>query len=210
MYNSDLPNRAELPTSGQLIRSTMFAIILATVLLVGVVLPAEYAIDPTGVGRLLGLTQMGEIKLKLAEEAKAAGEAGTAQAPAVPAPASPPKTSIAPAATETTTAVAKSDEMTVTLKPGEAAEIKLEMVKGAKVKYEWTATGGVVNHDTHGDNPQKQFTSYKKGTGVSGDTGDLVADFDGSHGWFWRNRGQSDVTVTIKASGAYQTMKRVA
>ena len=34
------------------------------------VLPAEYGIDPTGVGRALGLTQMGEIKVQLAEEAK--------------------------------------------------------------------------------------------------------------------------------------------
>lgn len=210
MYNSDLPNRAELPTSGQLLRSTIFAIVLASVLLVGVVLPSEYAIDPTGVGRLLGLTQMGEIKMKLAEEAKADRGSAAAQPMAVPAPAVPSNESKASSASDTTTAAAKSNEMTVTLKPGEAAEIKLEMAKGASVKYEWTVTGGVVNHDTHGDNPQKQFISYKKGTGVVGDAGDLVAEFDGSHGWFWRNRGQTDVTVTIKANGSYQTMKRVA
>ncbi len=210
MYNSDLPNRAELPTSGQLFRSTILAIILAAVLLVGVVLPSEYAIDPTGIGRVLGLTQMGEIKMKLAEEAKADREAATARPAAVPATTVPPNASNTAPATSTTASAAKSDEMTVTLKPGEAAEIKLEMAKGAKVKYEWTATGGVVNHDTHGDNPQKQFISYKKGTGISGDAGDLVADFDGSHGWFWRNRGQSDVTVLIKATGEYHTMKRVA
>ncbi len=210
MYNTELPNRSELPSSKQLLVSTLIAITIAAVLLVTVVLPSEYGIDLARIGGVLGLTQMGEIKMKLAEEAKADRETAAAQPANVPAKAiSPPASNTAPA-TSTTTAAAKSDEMTVTLKPGEAAEIKLEMAKGALVKYEWTATGGVVNHDTHGDNPQKQFISYKKGTGVQADSGDLVADFDGSHGWFWRNRSQTDVTVTIKASGAYISMKRVA
>ena len=48
MYNSDLPTRAELPTSAQLVRSTLVAAGVAAVLLVTVVLPAEYGIDPTG------------------------------------------------------------------------------------------------------------------------------------------------------------------
>lgn len=217
MYNTELPNRTELPSTKKLLVSTVIALIVAAVLLVTIVLPAEYGIDPTRIGRVLGLTQMGEIKMTLAAEAEADRQVAPVQStavpvaqPAVPPKAAPPTASNTTPAANTTTAALKSDEMTVTLKPGEAAEIKLEMAKGAKVKYEWTATGGVVNHDTHGDNPQKQFISYKKGAGVSGDTGDLVADFDGSHGWFWRNRSQTDVTVTIKASGAYQSMKRVA
>lgn len=214
MYNNDLPNRAELPSSKQLLRSTLIAIIVAAVLLVTVVLPSEYGIDPTRIGRVLGLTQMGEIKMQLAAEAQAERQAATASPAAVPAaqPALPsqPVPPKAPNTASTTTAAAKTDEMTVTLKPGEGAEIKLDMARGAMVRYEWTSTGGVVNHDTHGDNPQKQFISYKKGNGVAADAGDLVADFDGSHGWFWRNRGQGDVTVTIKVSGAYQNMKRVA
>lgn len=70
MYNTDMPNRAELPSTGKLIRSTLLAAVTAAVLLVTVVLPAEYAIDPTGAGRLLGLTDMGEIKQQLAEEAE--------------------------------------------------------------------------------------------------------------------------------------------
>lgn len=45
----------------------------------------------------------------------------------------------------------RSDEMSVTLAPGEGAEIKLVMVKGAQASYAWTANGAVVNFDTHGD-----------------------------------------------------------
>ncbi|TDV99886.1 hypothetical protein BDK62_10135 [Halomonas alkaliantarctica] len=70
MYNTDLPTRAELPSTGKLLRSTLLAAVIAIALLVTVVLPAEYAIDPTGAGRLLGLTEMGEIKAQLAEEAE--------------------------------------------------------------------------------------------------------------------------------------------
>ncbi len=70
MYNSDMPTRAELPGSKQLIRSTLIAFFTALALLVTIILPAEYAIDPTGVGRMLGLTDMGEIKQQLEAEAR--------------------------------------------------------------------------------------------------------------------------------------------
>ena len=43
----------------------------AVALLATVILPAEYAVDPTGIGGILGLTQMGEIKQQLADEATA-------------------------------------------------------------------------------------------------------------------------------------------
>jgi len=41
MYNNDLPTRAELPSSKQLLRSTLIAIVVAAVLLVTVVCPAN-------------------------------------------------------------------------------------------------------------------------------------------------------------------------
>ncbi|MDQ3687725.1 MAG: hypothetical protein M3430_19285, partial [Acidobacteriota bacterium] len=90
MYNSDLPTRAELPSSKQLLRSTAIAIIVATVLLVTIVLPSEYGIDPTRIGRVLGLTQMGEIKTSLAAEAERDRAADVSQrSPAQTADASP-------------------------------------------------------------------------------------------------------------------------
>lgn len=71
MYNTDMPSRNELPSSVKLIRSTIIAALVALVLLLTVVMPAEYAFDPTGAGRLLGLTEMGEIKVQLEEEVAA-------------------------------------------------------------------------------------------------------------------------------------------
>lgn len=210
MYNTDLPNRAELPSNKQLLRSTLIAIIVAAVLLVTIVLPAEYGIDPTRIGRVLGLTQMGEIKMTLAEEARKVTEAEKAQKNSGQTPIVQPNQNTTTKQPTGNNAATKSDEMTVTLKPGEGAEIKLEMSKGAKVNYDWKASGGTVNHDTHGDNVSKDFISYKKGTGVEGDAGELVANFDGSHGWFWRNRTGGDVTIVLKTNGEYQSIKRVA
>ena len=69
MYNSNIPADRELPSTPKLIKSTVLAAIGAAVLLVTVVMPAEYAIDPTGFGKLTGLQQMGEIRVSLAEEA---------------------------------------------------------------------------------------------------------------------------------------------
>lgn len=62
MYNTNRPNPDELPSAGRLFRSTVLAAFVALVILIMVVLPAEYGFDPTGVGHLLGLTEMGQSK----------------------------------------------------------------------------------------------------------------------------------------------------
>ena len=55
---------SELPTPSamQLLKSTAIALVVAIVLLLTVIIPAEYGVDPTGVGRILGLKEMGEMK----------------------------------------------------------------------------------------------------------------------------------------------------
>jgi hypothetical protein len=219
MYNTKLPTQSELPTSRQLLRSTLIAVGVAAVLLVTVVMPSEYAIDPTGAGRLLGLTQMGEMKITLAEEAAvdaAVQPAATAvaQAPVPVPPVAQEPVAAAPVAAPVSAPepTLKSDEMTVTLKPGEASEIKLEMLNTATVSYEWTTNGMPVNHDTHGEPynaPNGFYHSYSKAKQVKGDKGEFTAIFDGTHGWFWRNRSNSDVTITLKTKGEYLSIKRV-
>lgn len=209
MYNSDIPSRAELPTSRQLLRSTLIAIVAALAILVTIVLPAEYNIDPTGVGRVLGLAQMGEIKVQLAEEAERDRQMD--QNSTVPAPGSSllgrvfAALVVSPASAQT---ASRQDVTTLTLTPGQGAEIKLVMKAGAKADYSWTVAGGVVNFDTHGDGGGKSI-SYEKGRAVPGDDGVLEAAFDGNHGWFWRNRTDAPVTLTLKTNGAYFDIKRM-
>ena len=214
MYNKR-PDLNELPSSAQLLRSTVIALITAGVLLVTVVMPAEYAVDPTGVGRLLGMTQMGELKATLAGAA-AAEEASAGQPPAVaaapPAPAAAPVV-VAPAPEPQPPQVAmQQHEVNLTLKPNQATEIKLEMKKGAEARFHWTANGGLLNYDTHGDPyeaPKGFYHGYGKGKQTPEQQGVLVASFDGKHGWFWRNRTTQTVKLTLRTEGDYITIEQV-
>ena len=237
MFNSEIPTQAELPSTVRLVKSTIIAMASAAVILVTIVLPAEYAIDPTGIGRALNLTQMGEIKKQLSIEAEADRQRDRQQAPVppdrrsgllgqlagllVPSAAAHPNhddddAEAAPAAKPATTPLAqspqgtKTDETVFTLKPNEGIEYKLTMVRGATAQYTWRVEGGNVNYDMHGS-PKAggKETSYKKGRDVASDSGTLTAAYDGSHGWFWRNRGSRDVTVILRTNGAYTEIKRV-
>ena len=193
MYNAHKPETSELPSTKRLLRSTLLALIAAVVILVTVILPAEYALDPTGIGRHLGLMEMGEIKEQLAQEAEADGHM---------------------AQNETTVeALAQvelddewRDETRIDLSPGEGTEIKLVMEKGEVADFYWVSDGGPVNFDLHGDGKGNSI-SYEKGRGVSEAEGELTAEFTGSHGWFFRNRNQTDVTVILLTRGEYSDMQ---
>ena len=95
------------------------------------------------------------------------------------------------------------------LAPGEGAEIKVDAGEGARIAFDWSVAGGHVNYDTHADAPGISYHGYDKGRESTGEQGTLVAAFDGSHGWFWRNRSGAPVTVTLRTDGAYTAIKRV-
>lgn len=220
MHNTSKPTRNDMPTSRQLLRSTFLAMAAALCLLVTVVLPAEYGIDVLGVGRVLGLTQMGNTKVVLAAEADAEKRPGSqlATAPANGGSGAMARSSKpSPLPGEGLEGKAepqgqmKQDRMTLTLNPGEGAEIKLAMSKSDKVSFQWTASGP-LNVDAHGDPvgaPKGFYHGYGKAKQVKGETGEIQAAFDGKHGWFWRNRSADSVTLELKTNGQYQSIKRV-
>jgi hypothetical protein len=210
MHNAQKPNLDDLPSAGRLWRSTAIAAGVAAVILVTVVWPSEYGIDPTGIGGALGLTEMGEIKSQLAEEAEADRILMEGQAE--------PQSSLQPGLMDVIfgalvgTAHAQeapvwTDEVTFALDPGQGIEIKLVMEEGAVAPFEWKVDGGAVNFDLHGDGSGNNI-SYEKGRGVPEAAGELTAAFTGNHGWFWRNRGDAPVNVTLRVAGAYSEIKR--
>ncbi|CUH89105.1 hypothetical protein PH5382_03051 [Phaeobacter sp. CECT 5382] len=204
MLNAEKPSLDELPSSAQLIRSTAIAAVSAVAILVTVVLPAEYNIDPTGIGGVIGLTEMGEIKTQLAEEAEAdrllelEGQEESSLMNDI--------FGLFVGAAHAQEAEIWRDETTFTLAPGDSAEWKLVMEEGQTVEYRMLVDGGRVNFDLHGHGGGNSVT-YEKGRGSTGDEGQIVADFDGEHGWFWRNRDGSVVTVTVQVRGEYAEFK---
>lgn len=217
MFNAQRPRLEDLPTTRQLIRTTVIAAAAAGGLLVTVILPSEYGIDPTGVGRALGLTQMGEIKVQLAEEAArdaamdatASAEAARTTVGQATTGARPARAAAQQATPPAALAVGRNDTTRLTLAPGEGAEIKLTAARGARIAFDWSVEGGHVNYDTHADAPGISYHGYSKGRESTGEEGELVAAFDGSHGWFWRNRSGAPVTITLRTQGAYAEVKRV-
>lgn len=242
-------------TPGGLIRSTLIAAGAAGAVLVLFWLPAEYGIDPTGVGGLTGLTEMGEIKQQLAAEAEADAQAAatSAEAPSTPVSAMVPEEVLlrldsidarlaalaavigapvgaaepaaapepipepapvaeAPSSDPVEAAVTEAvvsewrDEVSYTLAPGEGIEVKLVMDEGQVARFFWTANGGVVNYDTHADGGG-QSISYEQGRAVPEQAGELLAAFTGNHGWFWRNRTDAPVTLTLRTAGQYAEMR---
>ena len=202
MHNAPKPNIEDLPTKAQLRRSTLIAGIGAVFIGVCVYLPAEYGTDPTGVGSVLGLTEMGQIKQQLAAEA-AADEAlhGGDESSSLINDIFGLFVSTAHAQE------AWTDEITFTLAPSESTEIKATMEEGATLNYAWTSTGGRINFDLHAHADGDSVT-YEKGRGQTSGVGSFETPFAGDHGWFWRNRDNETVTVTLQLRGDYSEIVR--
>ena len=186
----------EVPSARSLAVATLLSAIVAGVLLVTVILPAEYGVDPTGAGRALGLYRGPAAGGVDAETAAAAAQgtmpAGTATLTRSPVPY-------------------RSDEMSLVLKPGEGGEIKAVMAAGQHFVYKWTASGGTVDVDMHGEafNPTgEEATSYWKDEYQPGDQGIFTAPVAGRHGWFWQNLNDDPVTITVTTSGFYERLMR--
>jgi hypothetical protein len=200
MFNAEKPSLEELPSSAQLLRSTIIAAVSAAAILVTVMLPAEYGIDPTGVGRVLGLAEMGEIKRELAEEAEQdemihGGDESSSLLDGL----------FGLFVGAAHAQEAWTDTVTFTLVPGATAEIKLAMAAGDVAEYAWAAEGGRINFDlhAHGDG---QSIDYDRGRGATSGEGSIEAPFPGEHGWFWRNRDDAAVTVTLQLRGGYSKL----
>jgi hypothetical protein len=176
------------PHSGRaLVKATLVALVVAAIVLVTAVLPAEYGLDPLGVGRATGLTDL----------FAAGGDEEAAAAPATVTPglAGP----VFPRPYEW-----RVDERQFTVPPGTGLEFKYELDRGATMLYSWKATG-FVDYDFHTEpegKPSSASDSFDKGNS-SQRRGAYTAPYDGIHGWYWENTSNRDVTVTLQTAGFY-------
>lgn len=183
------PNPSDLPSSRQLALATLGAAAVAAVILTVAVLPAEYGIDPTGIGSTLGLTPMGNMKRQDTAAAGATVVAAQVATPATVPSASGPRT----------------ETVRFTLAPGAGTEVKATMRAGQQFEYSWSTDGAEIRFELHGEETgaaEGDYTSYEKGTS-KGEAGTFRAPFDGTHGWYWRNRSDAPVTIEVRANGSY-------
>jgi len=182
------PDVARVAARERIALVTGVALLIAGLILVGAVLPAEFGVDPLGIGRRLGLLAIGEVQKQLtAFEATRAAGAGS-----VP--------TIAPQEH-----AYQHETVEFKVGPRDSIEYKYRLDKGEALLYSWKATGP-VNEELHAEPdgaPAGYAESFEKKNGVVTASGTLTAPFSGIHGWYWENIGDVEVTVTLSAAGFY-------
>jgi len=182
------------PSRAALLWQILAAAVVAALIVVGFILPAEFNLDPTGFGRLTGLS-----RLSAPQEVKV----------------SAPKTG-APIAHSYATAW-RTDTVDIPLASGDVAEgseleWKVKMKPGATMVYAMSVSN-LTNpeefyYDFHSQSvpmPKVEVISHEAKTGDHAN-GSLVAPFEGIHGWYLQNQSAGPVVVHLKLAGFYERM----
>lgn len=178
------------------------ALVVASIIVVCFVLPAEYRVDPTGIGQATGVIRLAGPKQLTASDAQAPPDAVGATGTAV----------------RYYDAGYRSDFVDIPLASGDAGrdgaelEYKVHMKAGATLAYSWTVSDienpEELYYDFHGEAPAQEqgaeatVVEYRQATG-SQSHGTLVAPFDGVFGWYLQNQSVKPVVVRLKVSGFY-------
>ncbi len=205
------------PSKKSLAKATIVALLVAAVLLITAILPAEYGIDPLGTGKALGLTDLHKADFanstgKAAETAPLkSGEAEPTILPTL----EPAADGGAPRMKGAFIAQPKRykiDSREIKLAAGEGMEIKYNMKRGAGLIYSWIASDklffefhGEPNVKPAGKERTDYFESYELDDQVGKDQahGTFIAPSTGVHGWFWENKTGNEVTLKLVSAGFY-------
>lgn len=178
---------ARADARAQLATAAGAALLVAGVALVVAVLPAEFGVDPTGLGRRLGLLSLADVKKQVAAFEATGRDVAAGQT------------------------VVGSDKplqherVEFSLAPGAFVEYKYRLDKAQSLVYSWEASTA-VNVEFHAEPdgaPQGYAETYEKQTAVQRASGTLHAPFSGIHGWYWENTSSAPATVALTSSGFY-------
>jgi hypothetical protein len=201
------------PSRRTLLLSTAGALAVAAILLLVAVLPAEYGIDPTGIGRTLGIKGMSVAQdtpaapAALPQVVHDATDEALAAAPWNDSEFAPPPPIQQFAHTHD--AAPSRDTIRITLEEGEEVEYKAMLATGEPMLFSWSIPEGDIYYDFHGEPtqggfPQDYFLSYGEGE-ARGQRGSFVAPFAGHHGWYWLNYNAEPVTIELTIEGYYSS-----
>ncbi|MGL5046473.1 MAG: hypothetical protein ACRC6S_02545 [Shewanella sp.] len=164
-----------------LVKASISATVVAAITLVIFILPAEYNIDPTGVGQKLGLTT-------LAQAAEAEGVVSTQGSGEISSQ--------------------EFQTIEVVVPAGRGVEYKFAMPQYAKMTYEWLTDGEALYFDLHGE-PEGDTTGYFESYTIATSNemkGSFTAPFTGSHGWYWKNKSDKPIAVQLLVKGQYDVI----
>ena len=219
MNETDDQESQSAPSQGNLLKGALLALVAAAVVTVLFVLPAEFGVDPTGIGAKLGLLDLAETTESAEDGAASAGSTvveGTW--PGIPEEFDFYEPEIlGDPYSRTQAAKFRSDTITIELDVGEQTEYKAIMKQGEAFVYHWKLDKGIVYTDFHADPgenaaaagyPDRYYIRYAESeTGEH--SGSLVAPFTGNHGWYWLNIEEEPITITLEVHGYYDRVEEL-
>ena len=159
---------------GSLLRLSTGALVAAIVATVLFVLPAEYDIDPTGLGELMGIKGMSGYQVGALTTQTSGVYTDRASFWLAPF---------------------ESVEYKYTLSEGQSMvfDWRAESALPADVIYE-------MHSEVDADPEQSVTFELSRG---DRQRGTFVAPFSGVHGWYWENRGAGEIEVVLDATGFF-------
>jgi hypothetical protein len=193
MTTNEQPTRP-MPRA-RLVASTLGALVIAALIVLGAILPAEFDKDPLGVGRVTGLSRL----WAPADKTVDAGRGQVARAREYQAPF---RTDVVEIPLGGFLSGVENSEL----------EYKVRMNKDATLIYAWevggTADARDFHYDFHGHTtpaPGQPMTvaTYRQAFGLK-QQGALTAPFDGIQGWQFSNSSEQPVVVRLRLAGFYE------
>lgn len=182
------PSTAPSSSKKKLLIGGAGALVVAAGIFVAFVLPAEFGIDPTGIGKATGLVQIADSagNAELERGMKRSGVLTLSDDAPTPEPGT-------------------TDSWEIELGPYESVEFKYEIAQGKAMAFTWKASAP-LRYDMHShpfDGGPDLTESYGIGTAQT-QHGRYVAPFTGIHGWYWQNRTLDTVKLTLNTTGAVE------
>ncbi|MFT6434146.1 MAG: hypothetical protein ACJAVI_002194 [Candidatus Azotimanducaceae bacterium] len=197
---SNLQNLNLKISNRQLIIRGGIALLTASLLLIVIILPAEYNLDPTGIGSSLGIKGL-----------------------SIVAPTEPISLTASPNLSTKTSSLEIHNEITpplkfididLTLEPYGQVEFKLKMLEKSTVAYTWQSAEGEVYADLHGhtivangSEEEEIVVRYMETQQGNGESGNFIAPFGGDHGWYFLSLETHPIIVNVRISGHFESHK---
>jgi hypothetical protein len=198
------PPGFEPPSAKRIAVGALVAALVAVIVLVTAVLPAEYGRDPTGLGAALGFTRLSEPTrtIEIADTIGGNENVRELEIPDYGEPVPLPN----PGIHQEEDGPPETRTLTITIPAEAETEIKTVLRERKVITYTWETDGAQIYSDFHGHNPELGsdfWVRYREHQEGAGGSGSLVAPFDGEHGWYWLNFNAEPVTVTLTVTGYY-------
>lgn len=210
MSQNDAPERGKSSSGTRVVLGAVVGALIAVLILFGAVLPAEYGVDPTGIGRALGFTELSEPDqptrtVEIIDVVGGNEQVRELEIPDFGDPVPLPN----PAVHQAHDIAPPTQTVEITIPAEQETEIKTVLDTAKVIVYSWETDRGTIYSDFHGHDPaagDEFWVRYQEHQEAAGANGSLVAPFAGEHGWYWLNYNDFPVNVTLTVAGYYDDL----